>query len=64
MRQLGKELLRDIATRMSGRTGERDLRQAGAAGEPSGATRAWEFGDTEPWDIPRTVPNAVLRRRR
>ncbi|HTN55122.1 MAG TPA: hypothetical protein VLZ82_02980, partial [Microbacterium sp.] len=27
MRQLGKELLRDIATRMSGRQGERDLRR-------------------------------------
>ena len=33
MRQLGKALLRDVATRMSGRQGERDLRQAGAAGE-------------------------------
>jgi uncharacterized protein with von Willebrand factor type A (vWA) domain len=62
MRQLGKELLRDIATRMSGRQGERDLRQAGAAGELSGATRAWEFGDTEAWDIPRTVLNGVRRR--
>jgi uncharacterized protein with von Willebrand factor type A (vWA) domain len=62
MRQLGKELLRDIATRMSGRQGERDLRLAGAAGELSGATRAWEFGDTEAWDIPRTVLNGVRRR--
>jgi uncharacterized protein with von Willebrand factor type A (vWA) domain len=62
MRQLGKALLRDIATRMSGRTGQRDLRQAGAAGENSGATRAWEFGDTEPWDIPRTLLNGVQRR--
>ncbi|MDQ3150309.1 MAG: hypothetical protein M3R63_00815, partial [Actinomycetota bacterium] len=35
---------------------------AGAAGEPTGATRAWEFGDAEPWDAPRTVRNAVLRR--
>jgi uncharacterized protein with von Willebrand factor type A (vWA) domain len=62
MRQLGKALLRDIATRMSGRQGERELHQAGAAGESSGATRAWEFGDTEPWDIPRTVLNGVRRR--
>jgi len=62
MRQLGKALLRDVAQRMSGRQGQRDLRQAGAAGELSGATRAWEFGDTEPWDIPRTVLNGVLRR--
>lgn len=62
MRQLGRSLLRDIADRMSGRQGQRDLRRAGAAGERSGATRPWEFGDTEPWDIPRTVLNGVLRR--
>ncbi len=61
MRQLGRALLRDVANRMSGRQGQRDLRQAGAAGERSGATRAWEFGDTEPWDVTRTVTNAVLR---
>jgi len=61
MRQLGKALLRDVARRMSGRQGQRDLRQAGAAGELSGATREWAFGDTEPWDVTRTVTNAVLR---
>ncbi|WP_436700106.1 hypothetical protein [Nocardioides sp. BYT-33-1] len=62
MRQLGKALLRDVAQRMSGRQGQRDLRQAGAAGDLSGATRPWEFGDTEPWDLPRTMLNGVLRR--
>jgi len=61
MRRLGRALLRDVATRMSGRQGQRDLRQAGAAGERSGASRPWEFGDTEPWDVTRTVTNAVLR---
>ena len=61
MRQLGKALLRDVAERMSGRQGQRDLRQAGAAGELSGATRAWEFGDTEPWDVTRSITNAVRR---
>ena len=61
MRQLGQALLRDVASRMSGRQGQRDLRQAGAAGERSGATRAWEFGDTEPWDVTRTITNAVQR---
>ena len=61
MRQLGKALLRDVATRMSGRTGARDVRLAGAAGERSGATREWAFGDTEPWDVTRTVSNAVVR---
>ena len=46
MRQLGKALLRDIAQRMSGRQGQRDLRQAGAAGERSGATRPWAVSYT------------------
>jgi uncharacterized protein with von Willebrand factor type A (vWA) domain len=61
MRQLGKALLRDVAERSAARQGERDVRLAGAAGERSGATRAWEFGDTEPWDVTRTVGNAVRR---
>ena len=61
MRQLGKALLRDVADRMSGRSGARETRTTGPAGEPSGATRPWEFGDTEPWDVPRTITNAVLR---
>jgi uncharacterized protein with von Willebrand factor type A (vWA) domain len=46
---------------MSGRQGQRDLRTAGAAGERSGATREWQFGDTEPWDVTRTVLNGVQR---
>jgi uncharacterized protein with von Willebrand factor type A (vWA) domain len=61
MRQLGKALLRDVAGRLSGRQGQRDLQQAGAAGERSGSTREWAFGDTEPWDVPRTIMNAVVR---
>jgi uncharacterized protein with von Willebrand factor type A (vWA) domain len=61
MRQLGKTLLRDVAKTMSGRQGNRDLRQAGAAGERSGASREWAFGDTEPWDVTRTITNAITR---
>ena len=61
MRQLGKALLQDVANRMSGRQGQRDLRAAGAAGERSGATREWAFGDTEPWDVTRTITNAMVR---
>jgi uncharacterized protein with von Willebrand factor type A (vWA) domain len=61
MRRLGKALLRDVAERMSGRSGARETRTTGLAGEPSGASRRWEFGDTEPWDVPRTITNAVLR---
>lgn len=61
MRQLGKALLRDVADRMSGRSGARETRTTGLAGEPTGSSRRWEFGDTEPWDVPRTITNAVLR---
>ncbi|MBT1624076.1 VWA domain-containing protein [Curtobacterium flaccumfaciens pv. oortii] len=61
MRQLGKSLLRDVAERMSGRQGARDIRQSGAAGEPSGATRQWAYGDTEPWDVTRSITNALIR---
>ncbi|MGZ4498254.1 MAG: vWA domain-containing protein [Nocardioides sp.] len=61
MRQLGKALLKDVADRMSGRQGNRDLRRAGAAGERSGTTREWAFGDTEPWDVTRTLTNAIVR---
>jgi uncharacterized protein with von Willebrand factor type A (vWA) domain len=61
MRQLGQTALRDVAQRLSGRHGERDTRRAGAAGELTGATRPWQFGDTEPWNVTRTLTNAVLR---
>ncbi|BDZ47996.1 hypothetical protein GCM10025867_02370 [Frondihabitans sucicola] len=61
MRELGKALLRDVAATLSGRGGNRDIRQAGAAGERSGATREWAFGDTEPWDVTRTITNALTR---
>jgi uncharacterized protein with von Willebrand factor type A (vWA) domain len=61
MRQLGKALLRDVAERMSGRSGARETRTTGHAGEATGSSRRWEFGDTEAWDVPRTITNAVLR---
>ncbi len=62
MRRLGSQALADVADALRSRRGERDLRRAGAAGEPTGAARQWEFGDSAPWDVPRTVRNAVLRR--
>ncbi|MGB8385715.1 MAG: VWA domain-containing protein [Dermatophilaceae bacterium] len=61
MRQLGKALLRDVAKRLSARQGQRDVRLAGAAGERSGATREWAFGDTEPWDVTRTLTRSIQR---
>lgn len=61
MRKLGQSLLRDAAGRISGRQGRRDTRLAGAAGEQTGSSRAWAFGDVEPWDVTRTVTNAIGR---
>ncbi|MDS1115796.1 VWA domain-containing protein [Gordonia westfalica] len=61
MRQLGQAIFRDIAEQLSGRRGDRQTRQTGLLGEPTGASREWEFGDTDPWDVTRTVSNAVLR---
>lgn len=61
MRQLGRALLRDVAQRLSGRQGDRELRSGGGSADRTGGTREWEFGSTEPWDLPRTVLNAVRR---
>ena len=61
MRQLGQSIFRDIAEQLSGRRGDRQTRQTGLLGEPTGASREWEFGDTDPWDVTRTLSNAVLR---
>ncbi|WP_175348406.1 vWA domain-containing protein [Cellulomonas humilata] len=61
MRQLGKAVLKAVADSVSGRQGGHDVRRSGAAGEPSGSTRQWAFGDTEPWDVSRTITNALAR---
>ena len=61
MRRLGTSLLRDTARQLSGRQGRRDTRVAGAAGEQTGSSREWQFGDAEPWDVTRTITNAIRR---
>ncbi|MEU6641623.1 VWA domain-containing protein [Saccharomonospora sp. NPDC046836] len=61
LRRLGETALADVVRSLRGRTGDRDTASAGAAGEPDGSTRPWEFGDTQPWAVSRTVRNAVLR---
>jgi uncharacterized protein with von Willebrand factor type A (vWA) domain len=62
LRRLGQTALRKVFEHLSeGRRGEHDLRDAGAAGEATGASRAWEFGDEQPLDVVRTVSNAVRR---
>ena len=63
VRRLGDTALRRIFADLSfGRKhGDHDLRDAGQAGELTGTTRSWEFGDEQPLDVPATVRNAVLR---
>jgi uncharacterized protein with von Willebrand factor type A (vWA) domain len=62
LRRLGGTALRHMfADLESGRRGQHDLRDAGAAGELTGASRRWEFGDDQPIDVVRTVTNAVRR---
>ncbi|MBB5152647.1 vWA domain-containing protein [Saccharopolyspora phatthalungensis] len=62
MRRLGENALRSVISQLRSRRGERDTDRAGAAGELTGTTRPWTYGDAEPWDAVRTVRNAVLRR--
>lgn len=61
MRRLGKALLDDASNQLSTKLGSRDSRLAGASGEPTGASRPYVFGDTEPWDVTRTITNAIQR---
>ncbi|MBG0819224.1 hypothetical protein HS048_00380 [Planomonospora sp. ID91781] len=62
VRRLGETALRRVfASLESGRRGDHDQVDAGAAGELTGSTRPWRFGDEQPIDVVRTVVNAVRR---
>jgi uncharacterized protein with von Willebrand factor type A (vWA) domain len=62
LRRLGGTALRRVFADLSaGRRGQHDLRDAGAAGEVTGASRPWEYGDEQPLDVVRTVTRAVIR---
>jgi len=63
VRRLGDTALRRIFTDMNfgHGAGDHDQRDAGQAGELTGTTRQWEFGDEQPLDVPATVRNALLR---
>jgi uncharacterized protein with von Willebrand factor type A (vWA) domain len=62
VRRLGATALRRVFAKLTatGR-GEHDIADAGAAGELTGGSREWQFGDEQPLDVVRTVKNAVLR---
>ncbi|WP_018653068.1 VWA domain-containing protein [Actinomadura flavalba] len=62
VRRLGETALRRVFSGLeSARRGDHDQRDAGAAGERTGATRAWRFGDEQPLDVVATVSNAITR---
>jgi len=62
VRRLGDTALRRVfADLTEDRVGDHDQQDAGQAGEPTGSTRQWEFGDEQPIDVSATVRNAVLR---
>ncbi len=62
IRRLGHTALRRVFSSLeAARQGNHDIRDAGAAGELTGASRPWEFGDEQPLDVVRTVGNAVRR---
>jgi uncharacterized protein with von Willebrand factor type A (vWA) domain len=62
MRRLGETALSRIFARLhSDGRGDHDTRDAGSAGDPTGSTRQWQFGDEQPFDVVHTVRNAVLR---
>jgi uncharacterized protein with von Willebrand factor type A (vWA) domain len=62
VRRLGDTALRRIFADMNfgHQAGDHDQRDAGQAGELTGTTRSWEFGDEQPLDVPATVRNALL----
>jgi uncharacterized protein with von Willebrand factor type A (vWA) domain len=62
VRRLGATALRRVFASLASSTrGDHDVHNAGAAGELTGASRAWQFGDEQPLDVVRTVSNAILR---
>jgi uncharacterized protein with von Willebrand factor type A (vWA) domain len=62
LRRLGGTALRTVFGQLhAGRQGQHDLRDAGAAGELTGASRRWQYGDEQALDVVRTIGNAVRR---
>jgi len=63
IRRIGQTALRRVfASLETGSRGDHDVHDAGAAGELTGTTREWRFGDEQPLDVVKTVSNAVRRR--
>jgi uncharacterized protein with von Willebrand factor type A (vWA) domain len=62
VRRLGQTALRKVFAELpDGGSGDHDQRDAGQAGEYTGSTRPWRFGDEQAIDAATTVRNALLR---
>ena len=63
VRRLGDTALRQVFAGLENgmRGGDHDRNDAGQAGDLTGSTREWEFGDEQPIDVPATVRSALLR---
>src|SRR5450755_685518 len=62
VRRLGETALRRVFAELpKGGHGDHDQRDAGQAGEYTGSTRPWNFGDEQAIDAAATVRNALLR---
>jgi uncharacterized protein with von Willebrand factor type A (vWA) domain len=64
VRRLGDTALRRVFARLAeGGHGDHDQHDVGQAGELTGSTRQWRFGDEQSIDTAATVRNALLRGR-
>jgi uncharacterized protein with von Willebrand factor type A (vWA) domain len=62
VRRLGDTALRKVFAKLAeGGYGDHDQHDVGQAGELTGATRPWRFGDEQPIDTAATVRRALLR---
>jgi uncharacterized protein with von Willebrand factor type A (vWA) domain len=62
LRRLGSTALKRVFAQLhSAGRGGHDVRDAGAAGEVTGASRQWQFGDEQPLDVVRSIRNSVVR---
>jgi uncharacterized protein with von Willebrand factor type A (vWA) domain len=62
VRRLGETALRQVFAQLGeGGPGEHEQHDAGQAGDPTGSTRPWQFGDELAIDAAATVRSALLR---
>ena len=62
VRRLGDTALRQVFAKLAeGTYGDHDQHDVGQAGELTGSTRPWRFGDEQAIDTSATVRNALLR---